>query len=90
MISHFYLRGMQEGTYSKTIYSINRDHGSSYDRWMEIGAPEILMESQLNYLEKSSLPNQNYEKIYIEKYSELLISAVLDTHEVRVICIEKR
>ena len=57
---------------------------------MEIGAPEILMESQLNYLEKSSLPNQNYEKIYIEKYSELLISAVLDTHEVRVICIEKR
>lgn len=90
MLFHFYLRGLQEGTYSKTSYSISRDHGSSYDKWMEIGAPEILMDEQLDYLEKSSLPGQNFEKIFIEKGSELLVSAVLDVHEVRVICVEKR
>lgn len=40
-----YLTGMPEGFYDKKSYSISREHGSSYDAYMAMGAPKTLSEN---------------------------------------------
>lgn len=39
----------------RKIYKINKKNGSSYDKWLEIGAPSYLNEKELGYLEMSSI-----------------------------------
>lgn len=84
------LSGLIKGVYDKESYSINREHGSSYDAWMLMGAPKIITKVHRSYLDKASEPGIRHESIWVDENGELLISAVLDAHEVRLICIEKK
>lgn len=86
----FYLSGMETGVYQKVSYSVNRRHGSSYDAWMSMGAPTILLSEQLDYLQKTSVPGCYYERVRVDKGETLLISALLEAHEIRVICLDKQ
>jgi xylan 1,4-beta-xylosidase len=86
----FYLSGMPEGSYEKQSYSISREHGSGYDNWMNMGAPEIITNAQREYLEQMTIPAYQYEPLHVGESGELLLSTVLEPHEVRVITIEKR
>jgi xylan 1,4-beta-xylosidase len=90
MSFRFYLSGMPEGSYEKQSYSINREHGSGYDNWMNMGAPEIITSAQKEYLEQMTIPDYQYEPLHVSANGEFLLSAVLEPHEVRVITIEKR
>jgi xylan 1,4-beta-xylosidase len=81
---------MPEGSYEKQSYSINREHGSGYDNWMNMGAPEIITSAQKEYLEQMTIPDYQYEPLHVSANGEFLLSAVLEPHEVRVITIEKR
>lgn len=85
-----YLKNLEEGDYDEEIYIINREHGSSYDIWRKIGAPQVLNKMQADYLIRASEPGYHYEKLRINKERETLISVALDVHEVRLICLAKR
>lgn len=85
-----YLSGMEQGEYTKESYTVNREMGSSYDKWMEIGAPRKISSQQRIILENGSAIGYKYEIIRVDASGEALISAVLDAHEVRAICIEKK
>lgn len=85
-----YLEGIKEGIYDKESYTINRKQGSSYDRWMEMGAPDNISKEQKMVLEQSNFPGYKYEKVIVDDRGELFISAVLDEHEVRLITIKKK
>lgn len=79
-----------EGEYEKEIFLINREHGSSYDLWMKMGAPEMITDQQYEYLDSMSKPGYQYEKFYVRGSDHLLLSASLEPHEVRMICIRKK
>lgn len=43
------------GRFRETTYQFNRDHGSIYDTWNNMGAPENMSVNQLNYLKTQSI-----------------------------------
>ncbi|MGN0400520.1 MAG: hypothetical protein ACI4EO_10455 [Blautia sp.] len=87
---HLHLSGLQEGIYNKESYTIDREQGNSYDIWMRMGAPEFISPMQQKYLERVSVPGYQYERILVDESGEVLISAVLAAHEVRMVSIEKK
>lgn len=89
-VFRFYLGGLEKGYYDKVSYSVKREHGSSYDAWLTMGAPNAMTHYQYEYLERIAIPDYRYERVKVEDTGELLIPVVLDTHEVRVISIEKK
>ncbi len=78
------------GIYLKRVFTINREHGSSYDTWMQLGAPEIRGEQQVGYLNNTSSFQIHYEPLHITDSGEWTFSAVLDEHEVRLILIDRK
>lgn len=83
----FYLSGLNIGIYEKESYFINRENGSSYDKWMDIGAPRKVNKEQRAYLENTSGLGYKYEKMYVDNTEESLVAAILQPHEVRLICL---
>lgn len=86
----FYISGLSEGSYDKETHYINRAQGSSYDHWMSMGAPKVITKVQQSHLEKTSVPGYQYEQVWVGEGRNLLVSTVLDAHEIRVICLEKK
>ena len=84
-----HLCGLLQGSYQKQIFTISRKSGSSYDKWMEMGAPATLKREELSYLSKVSLPEQHFQQIHVDETGELLLSALLSPHEVQLITLEK-
>lgn len=84
-----HLKNMPAGTYLKRIFSISREHGSSYDVWMSQGAPDFRGSQQINYLSNISTFHVHYEPLHITEEDEWIASTVLDEHEVQLILIEK-
>ena len=74
----------------KRSFSVNREHGSSYDQWMTMGAPDLQNRTQKLYLTKISTYGALYENVLIGKSGSFNLSTVLDEHEVRLILLEKR
>lgn len=87
---HLHLSGLLEGSYMKRSFSITRDQGSSYDYWMRIGSPDLKGIQQLDYLKNISSFRVHYEPLHINETQELILSTVLDEHEVRLVLIESK
>ena len=85
-----HLQNMIPGNYLKRSFSVNREHGSSYDQWMTMGAPDLQNRTQKLYLTKISTYGALYENVLIGKSGSFNLSTVLDEHEVRLILLEKR
>ena len=85
---HISLRSVANVTYTVTETIVNRHSGSSFDTWLSMGAPDQLTETEYRTLESRSVPA-------INKYSTsardgmLVLDAMLDTLEVRLIRIEQ-
>lgn len=86
----FYLEGLEKGHYEKESLILNRDFGSSYDIWRDMGAPAIITEKQRQYIEKQTEPKYEYELLQVGDTNTLLISVILDIHEIRLVSINKR
>lgn len=84
------VKGLKEGIYDEEIYAINRETGSSYDVWQKMGAPQIIHEEQKEYLIQMSKPGYYYKKRKICAGENMILSAVLDSHEVRLICLTRQ
>ncbi len=77
------LTGLVPGIYRVRETILNQQHGSSFDRWVEMGAPE-LGHDDAEWLRRNSQP-----ALYIHQTSaprgELSYSALLAPHEVRLV-----
>ncbi len=56
------LTGFSEGEYQIRRRKITRDHGSSFDRWMELGAPKSLRKEEVEYLKNAGESELRMEK----------------------------
>ena len=84
------LTDIPEGAYLKRTFSINREHGSSYDNWMRLGAPELPGKQLTDYLSNISTFQVLYEPLHITDSGRWIFSTILDEHEVRLILINKK
>jgi len=76
------LKGIRRGRYRLVTYAISRKHGSSYDRWVEMGAPEPLSAEDIAYLKANSGPRMHVQYVEIE-HSRTYLS-VLAPHGVQL------
>lgn len=53
---HITLRGLKESYYEIKEYTLSRTHGSAFDTWVEMGAPEHLTNAETEYLMDKSIP----------------------------------
>ncbi len=79
-----FLKDLVPGTYNVETRIVNREHGSSYDTWMQMGAPKET-QSYLNYLEYRSVFGVSVNTINVESDGEMIMSALLEPHEIRLI-----
>ncbi len=81
---HIFLDNLISGDYTIQTKSVNREHGSSYDAWMQMGAP-MKTDDALGYLEYRSIFEVSISHARVDESSRLVMSALLEPHEVRVI-----
>ena len=81
---HIFLDNLIMGDYIITTKSVNREHGSSYDAWMRMGAP-MKTDNILGYLEYRSIYEVSISHARVDESSRLIMSALLEPHEVRVV-----
>jgi xylan 1,4-beta-xylosidase len=77
------LSGIEKGTYKINQHQLNRDNGSAFDKWIEMGAPESLSPDDLNYLKFSSIPKKHISEVRIE--NDFVVNAILQPHEVQLL-----
>lgn len=77
------LKGIRPGAYRVVTYTIGRKHGSSYDRWVEMGAPEPLAAEDIAYLKANSGPRMHVQYVDLEEDRRTYIS-VLEPHGVQL------
>lgn len=76
------------GNYKITRYELNREHGSVFDQWINMGAPEDMTQQELNYLSGKSYPKITVEYVNFNgEYNETLHIPV---HGVELITLEKK
>lgn len=81
------IQGVEEGEYQLTHYEIDRQHGSAYDAWADMGAPTDVDDYERAFLERKSYPGYRTEKFMVNK--ELILEETVGQHEVRLIRIRK-
>ena len=82
------LTGLHPGGYRQERRRISRKAGSSYDKWLEIGAPAKIGPDDLRYLSETSQPS--YEICERDTDGTLMVEAELAPHEVEMIVLQKR
>lgn len=82
---HVFLTGLPVRPCHLETRYVNRDHGSSYDVWMKMGAPVHPDQTLLNYLEYRSVFEVTTETTTPSPDGELTLSYLLEPHEVRVV-----
>ncbi|MBP1971656.1 xylan 1,4-beta-xylosidase [Virgibacillus natechei] len=67
---------------------VNRQQGSSYDAWVDIGAPSVMDNDTINYVKGRAEPGVKLQDIYAqENYS---LETFLQPHEIQLIEIKRR
>lgn len=85
---HIRLEGFPPGTHIVRRYSISQKGGSTYDAWLDLGAPERMTKEEEKYLQKLSYPVYKTETITTTKSEgQLTIKTSLFPHEVQLITI---
>ena len=86
----FKIRNLPEGIYEEDSYIVNRNAGSSYDIWMNMGNPERFTLEQQQYLEQLSIPHYRYRKYVADGRHDVIVSVLIEPHEIRLICLKKK
>ncbi|MBQ2627902.1 MAG: helix-turn-helix domain-containing protein [Eubacterium sp.] len=82
------LENMPENTYTVQTTMLDREHGSSYDTWVRIGAPSELLMEQTDYISNISRPITSFQTVEINGAYELQFR--LRSNELCLIQIEPR
>lgn len=76
------------GKYKITRYTLNRENGSVFDEWVNIGSPENMTEEEITYLKGVARPKMEVEtKDLVDSYNETIYVPV---HGIELIILEKR
>ncbi|MDS0527037.1 helix-turn-helix domain-containing protein [Clostridium sp. SHJSY1] len=78
------LTNITEGSYQLTETIVNERHGSSFDKWIELGGVDLETNEDIEYLKCASIPRIQKKTLFTEDNS-LKIIAELKPHEVRLI-----
>ncbi len=81
------LTNLSEASYQLTETIVNKDYGSSFDKWFELGGLPLESKEDIEYLKSVSLPRIQ-KKILSTENNALTINAELEPHEVRLIEIK--
>lgn len=76
------------GRYKSTRYELNRAHGSVFDQWVKLGAPENMTKEEKDYLKGKSKPKMTVDYIDIEEKYETKL--YIPVHGVELITLEKQ
>lgn len=77
---NFTLENIDSGNYEIKEYRVNRNQGSSFDAWVEMGAPKYLELDEIEYLKSKSYPSYIRTNENIKDSYE--ISKILQPHEI--------
>lgn len=77
------LEGLPSGKYRLITHTLNREHGSSYDMWLSMGAPESLTADDIHYLKKHVTPRRHVREIELENHYSCI--SMLEPHAVELI-----
>lgn len=80
---HISLKQPAEGLYRLERRKLNREHGSSFDRWLEFGAPRSLSQEETRYLKENSAPLCTMERLRADRSVHL--ESRLEPHNVELI-----
>lgn len=75
------------GQYTIKKQYVNRQHGSSFDAWVDMGAPCIIDNDALNYLKGRAEPGMQIQKLTIQ--NEFKLQTVLQPHEIQLIELKR-
>ena len=78
---------LEKGKYFITKYYLDRESGSVYDAWIEMGAPEKITSEFFQFLKSKERMNIKTEKKEIE--SEFLVNEIVKCHGIVFINLEK-
>ncbi|NFT05799.1 helix-turn-helix domain-containing protein [Clostridium botulinum] len=81
------LTNLSEASYHLTETIVNKQYGSSFDKWLELGGLPLESNDDIEYLKSVSLPKIQ-KKILSTENNALTITAELEPHEVRLIEIK--
>lgn len=82
---HISLNGLAPGAYTERRYSVGPLGGSTYDAWLNMGAPKEMRPNDLSYLESRSLPQfQMHSQQITEQH---VVNAIVYPHEIQVIVL---
>ncbi|GAA0730931.1 hypothetical protein GCM10008905_32780 [Clostridium malenominatum] len=76
------------GSYKITKYQLDREHGSAFDEWINMGAPENMTQQELNYLKGKAHPKMTIE--YLKLNGEYKEKLYIPVHGVELITLEKK
>ncbi|OCT14594.1 AraC family transcriptional regulator [Paenibacillus pectinilyticus] len=77
------LTGIPSGSYRMVSHKVGRAYGSSYDRWVEMGAPQVMGHEEILYLKAGSRPKMSSS--LIEVNNERTLVSVLEPHGIELI-----
>lgn len=81
------LKGINKDNYEVTEFIVNRQYGSSFDKWVQMGAYHLTSKEEIETLDALSRPMIN--KYFISSLGDTLeINAILDLLEIRYISIK--
>lgn len=84
---HLKLEGMKLGSFREERYEINREHGSAFDQWIQMGAPEILRRRDIEYLSASAQPLSTIRD-FVNVQPVIEIQESLKPHAVKLIILQ--
>lgn len=82
------LCGLDAGVYREESWTIDRTNGSTFDKWMEMGAPGVMTPEDIAYLNDSAQPLCRIRDT--DTAGVMRIEAELKPHEVRLVVLKKR
>lgn len=78
------LSGMPSGKYKKVTHTVSRGHGSSFDTWVEMGAPASLTAEDVAFIKAKSQPLRQVQELELSG-SSLIHVSTLEPHAVQCV-----
>ncbi|MTI60006.1 MAG: helix-turn-helix domain-containing protein [Firmicutes bacterium] len=80
------IKGLK-GKYKLRHYYLNRENGSAFDEWVELGCPYELNDEEIKYLKIKSYPKMKIERVDCEK--EYTVKTEIPVHGIELIVLNK-
>ena len=77
------LTNLEDGQYRLREFILNQEHGSAFDQWVSMGAPDLSDEDAV-WLDANSVPALHIQQAFSSR-GRLPYSALLAPHEVRLV-----